>query len=883
MVRALTILSLWAAPFAAAMAFAPGPYFPLPDGATWNFSSSLGGTITETASSGTFNGTPVMILRDNFGDESYFTNDAQGVRLHGQYVVDAAGNETDQFVPPVPFAAADATIGSAVQSSGTLYVTTEGTTYPVSYTSTSTPVAFETVTVPAGTFQNVVHVNVVLNLSFSGYSWYQTIDAWLVQGIGTVKRTNYDSGIPALGIPPSSETFELVSYSVPDIVPDPFTFTPKTVPPYALTTSDPIAVTGIVAPAPISVSGGQYSINGGPNTSVPGSVSNGDQVTASLYAPGPGQSATATIYIGGVAGGFTVTSIADTTPDPFRFVPATGAPPGVTLTSNHIQVYGFDAQAPISVGGGEYSANGGPFTSEAGTVNPGSYLRVRTTSSSMPGATVSATVTIGGASGAFTVTTRVADQAPRTLLYFESQPGDPIGQGETRLLDATQTPPPGMAITLTPSVWMPSDSVTGASIGIQATVDGVPGFVDFFILRLQAPWGATLAPGHYEEATRFPGTAIPGLDFSGYGVGCNSLTGRFDVLEAVYDAVGVVMRFAANFEQHCEGAAPALRGQVRYNSRVPLGSAALFGLKADFGADGKSDILWRNGTTGENYVYPMNGTTILGTEGYLRTVADQNWKVVGLGDFDGDGQADILWRNASSGQNYIYFMDGTTIKPSEGYIRTVADQNWQVAGVGDFDGDGKADILWRNSTTGENYLYPMDGLTILGTEGYLRTVADTTWQIAGVGDFDGDGKADVLWRNASTGENYLYPMDGTTIKPSEGYLRTVPDLNWKIAGVGDFNGDGKTDILWRNGTTGENYLYPMNGKTILGTEGYLRTVPDQSWQVKGTGDYDGDGKADVLWRNASTGENYLYPMDGTSIKPTEGYLRTVADQHWQLQ
>jgi hypothetical protein len=227
-------------------------------------------------------------------------------------------------------------------------------------------------------------------------------------------------------------------------------------------------------------------------------------------------------------------------------------------------------------------------------------------------------------------------------------------------------------------------------------------------------------------------------------------------------------------------------------------------------------------------------------------------------------------------------MDGLIIKPAEGYIRTVADQNWQVAGIGDFNGDGKDDILWRNADTGENYLYPMDGLAILPEEGYLRTVADPDWGIAGVGDFDGDFKADVLWRNSSTGENYLYPMNGTAIKPMEGYLRTVADLTWKVAGVGDFDGDGKADVLWRNSSTGENYLYPMTGNAIKPTEGYLRTVADQNWQVKGTGDHDGDGKADVLWRNSLSGENYLYPMDGTTMKPTEGYLRTVADLDWEI-
>jgi hypothetical protein len=186
-------------------------------------------------------------------------------------------------------------------------------------------------------------------------------------------------------------------------------------------------------------------------------------------------------------------------------------------------------------------------------------------------------------------------------------------------------------------------------------------------------------------------------------------------------------------------------------------------------------------------------------------VADQSWQVAGIGDFDGDGKDDILWRNTVTGQNYLYPMDGLAIKPAEGYLRTVADLSWQIVGVGDFDGDGKADVLWRNMATGQSYIYPMNGTAILGTEGYLRTVP-LAWRIAGVGDFDGDGKADILWRNSASGENYLYPMDGTTIKPTEGPLRTVADLNWQIQAVGDYSGDGKADILWRNSSTGESYL-----------------------------------------------------------------------------
>ena len=299
----------------------------------------------------------------------------------------------------------------------------------------------------------------------------------------------------------------------------------------------------------------------------------------------------------------------------------------------------------------------------------------------------------------------------------------------------------------------------------------------------------------------------------------------------------------------------------------------------DFNADGRADILWRHAVTGENYIYFMQGTTII-QEGNPRTVANLSWTIAGRGDFDGDGRTDILWRNTATGENYVYLMDGLTIKPTEGYIRTVTDQNWQVAGIGDFDGDGKDDILWRNSTTGENYIYPMEGLTVKPSEGFIRTVTSQDWQVAGVGDFDGDGNADVLWRNSSTGENYIYPMDGLTIKPSEGFTRTVTEAAWQIKGVGDFDGDGMSDILWRNNATGENYLYPMSGTTIKPTEGFVRTVADLNWRIVAVGDFDGDGNSDILWRHFTTGDDYIYPMQGTAIKSTEGFIRAVTDQNW---
>src|SRR6185436_5295746 len=86
--------------------------------------------------------------------------------------------------------------------------------------------------------------------------------------------------------------------------------------------------------------------------------------------------------------------------------------------------------------------------------------------------------------------------------------------------------------------------------------------------------------------------------------------------------------------------------------------------------------------------------------------------------------------------------------------------------------------------------------------------------------------------------------------------------------------------LWRNGVTGENYIYFMNGLQVA-SEGYLAREPDQNWIISGTGDYNHDGKSDILWRNSQTGENYIYLMNGTALLPSSGYVRREANQEWQ--
>ena len=854
-----------------AAAFLSSPYFPLPDGASWTYVARDGVTTETRTVTGTttFNGAQVKVVRDQTGTEQYFTNDASGVRFHGGFFVDAvSGNETDFYTPPIALLARQVTIGSSSYSSGALIAVEDSNAMSLSYSSTTTPVAIEAITVAAGTFANALRVQQTVyysgTVNGSAVNFSRTLDAWLVAGIGSVREVSRQSTSVATTI------WELQSYNVPDLIPDAFAFPAKSVDTQGMSVvSDLITVRGVAAPVPMAIVGGSYQINGGAFSTEATLVNDGDRVVLQVVSAQPGYSSSATLEIGGVTAAFIVTTITDATPAPFSFAPVTGAPPGVVLASAPIRILGINIPAPISVVGGEYSIRGEAFTSAPSTLCVGCQVEVRIATAAGYGETTSATLTIGGVSALFSVTTLRPTEGPFWELFFSSETGDYIGLGRSQLFHFGPAHPE--------TAFTAKRDPYNTFVRVNA-----PDYSFWWDLDLDAGNGA-LGPGRYEGALGFPGNgAVPGILFQGDGRGCTIAGGRFEVLEIAYGPDDQVQRLAANFEQRCQGTAARLFGQVRINSTFPLGTNVVRRRLGDVNADGFADILWRNMSTGENYLYLLTGTQILGGEGYLRRVADMNWKIAGTGDFDGDGRADILWRNSSTGENYIYLLNGTSIV-GEGFIRTVADQSWQVAGIGDFDGDGKDDILWRNIVSGENYLYPMAGTSIKPTEGYLRAVADPAWRVAGIGDFDGDGKSDILWRNSSTGENYLYLMDGTAIKSSEGFVRTVADTAWQVKGVGDFDGDGKADIVWRNSSSGQNYLYPMDGTAIKPTEGYIRTVANLAWQIVAVGDYDGDGKSDLLWRNSSTGENYLYPMDGTTIKPTEGYLRSVPDQNWQVQ
>jgi hypothetical protein len=267
--------------------------------------------------------------------------------------------------------------------------------------------------------------------------------------------------------------------------------------------------------------------------------------------------------------------------------------------------------------------------------------------------------------------------------------------------------------------------------------------------------------------------------------------------------------------------------------------------RSDVSGDGTSDLVWYNKAAGLISMYELNPAG-----GYT-------WKNIGsvgpgydafTGDFNGDGEADVLFFNGTSLSYY-------DVQPGGGYV-------WKNIGgvspgftpiVGDYDGDGTSDIAFWNQSTGALSWYdvnPAGGYTWknIGSVGPGYTPL--------TGDFNGDGETDIAWFNGTSLSYYDITNTGGYVWNNIG---SVGPGHTALAG--DFNNDGTTDVAFINQTTNQISFYAVNPNGgyqwyNIGfvAPGYTPTAADAN----------GDGKTDIVF----TGFGSISYYD---IGPTGGY------------
>lgn len=294
----------------------------------------------------------------------------------------------------------------------------------------------------------------------------------------------------------------------------------------------------------------------------------------------------------------------------------------------------------------------------------------------------------------------------------------------------------------------------------------------------------------------------------------------------------------------------------------------------DIDGDRSGDIVWYNSTTRGLSVWFMEGLNRT-SGGIFTEFVPSGFSFSGMGDLDGDGRHDFVLRNTATGAVRVMLNAGTEVIESATLSSTAA-AVLDLLAVVDLDRDGCADLVWRSSGTGKVFGWLMKGqVRRIGAE--IGTASNATF--LGAGDLDADGDADLLWKLADdTVSGWL--MNGLAIQ-SQGAISgasAVADA-FVCEGVGDLDGNGTADIVWRSSETGDVNAWFMDGLT-KSSGGLITDTIGLGFRISAIIDLDGDGKRDIVWRRPSNGDIYAWLMNGLT-KRSGAFVR-ASSTAWRV-
>ena len=200
--------------------------------------------------------------------------------------------------------------------------------------------------------------------------------------------------------------------------------------------------------------------------------------------------------------------------------------------------------------------------------------------------------------------------------------------------------------------------------------------------------------------------------------------------------------------------------------------------------------------------------------------------------------------------------------------------------------DQRPTLFWHNQVTGRLQTWLVHATNVIDTRPIsMEGPADTHWKVAGTGDLNGDGFSDILWRHDTQGWLAVWTLQyNQVVATSYLSINKMLDANWQVKGLGDIDGDRYADIIWQH-TNGALAAWMMRGTQVTSTR-YLSipNVGDTNWNIAAVADVNGDGLADLIWQVPSQGWLAVWYLQGTNVVGTY-YLSTnkMPDINWRIQ
>ncbi|URD60728.1 FG-GAP-like repeat-containing protein [Sphingomonas sp. KRR8] len=283
----------------------------------------------------------------------------------------------------------------------------------------------------------------------------------------------------------------------------------------------------------------------------------------------------------------------------------------------------------------------------------------------------------------------------------------------------------------------------------------------------------------------------------------------------------------------------------------------------DFNGDGRSDVLLGRSTGAvTNWLGQADGgfTSNHQVATYVLATA---WHVAASGDVNGDGRVDLILRNEDGTVTEWLGQPDGGFTWNSGAVYALATA-WHIVGTGDVNGDGRADLVLSNGN-GQltDWLGQADG-TFFSNHQLASYVLPAGWSVAAMGDFDGDGRSDLLLRLTPDGTvtEWMGQADGS-FRWNDAATNALHPA-WTVEGAADIDGDGRSDLVLRNTVTGvvTDWIALADG-SFASNHAKASYALDAAWKVEQIGDYNGDGMSDLLLRRTDgTVTEWLGQADG---------------------
>jgi hypothetical protein len=309
-----------------------------------------------------------------------------------------------------------------------------------------------------------------------------------------------------------------------------------------------------------------------------------------------------------------------------------------------------------------------------------------------------------------------------------------------------------------------------------------------------------------------------------------------------------------------------------------------------------SDVAWATTTSAASgtgtATITLQANAGLGSRTANVVIAGQTVQILQLGtgcncvrtdDFNNDGRPDIIWQDSVSGWAQVWHLGGAAGTTAVSAANLTSSNTWRIVGVGDFNQDGRPDIVWQDPNTGAAQVWFLGGAQGNIITGSAVLSGGNSWRIRSVADFNLDGRPDIVWQDQSVGWAQIWFMGGTQGNVVTGAVNLTLSNPWRIVGSSDFNSDGRTDLIWQDQTTGATQIWYLGGAQGNAIVGAVGVVSSSTSRIAAVIDANGDGKPDIVWQQPSNGLSELWTMLGsTQGAPTFETAAFSGSNSWRI-